>query len=264
MAADFKLKTASVELFKGIALFTPGGDLVYCIDPRKQSRWHLQLCAVLQEMLGLTEPPHFLVPCYTATIDRWIDPRTQQLQTFAEACPFVLRYQALLNAIFGVDDLVWQASQCPEGVCETGVLDSYRQQFPQLWQDHDLVVRYEKIEPQSLAESRENSTLSWSPLSQTQKTQGYVLRLFVAGHSGATARILKNLYELLEKSLQQPYTLKVIDIHKHPELAEANQIAATPTLLRVWPRPIKRIIGNLEDVDKVLQALAPPGIQHPH
>lgn len=259
MAPDSKHKSPQVELFKGIVLFTPGGDLVYCIDPQKQNRWHLQLCAVLQEMLGLSEPPHFLVPCYTATIDRWINPRTQQLHTFAEACPAVLRYQALLNAIFGVNDLVWQAARCPEGVCDPKVLDSYRGQFPQLWQDHDLVVRYEKIEPQSLSEARENSTLSWSPLNQLSKTQGYVLRLFVAGHSAATARILENLYELLENTLQQPYTLKVIDIHKHPELAEANQVAATPTLVRVWPQPIKRIVGNLEDIDKVLQVLAPPG-----
>lgn len=257
MTADSNRNTSHAEIFKGIALFTPGGDLVYCIDPHKQNRWHLQLCVVLQEMLGLSEPPHFLVPCYTATIDRWIDPRTHQLRTFAEARPFVLRYQSLLNAIFGVEDLVWQVSPAPEGVCELSLLNSYRNQFPQLWQDHDLVVRYEKIKPQSLSESRENSTLSWSPLSQIPKTQGYVLRLFVSGNSAATARILTNLYELLEKTLQQPYTLKVIDIQKHPELAEANQIAATPTLLRVWPEPIKRIVGNLDDLDKVLQVLAP-------
>lgn len=262
MAVALKPKPPNTDLFKGIALFTPGGDLVYCIDPQKQSRWHLQLCTVLQEMLELSEPPHFLVPCYTATIDRWLDPRTQQLHTFAEACPLVLRYQVLLNAIFGIDELTWQAAHCPEGVCDPSVLDSYRSQFPQLWQDHDLVVRYEKIEPQSLSEARENSTLSWSPLSQTPTTQGYVLRLFVSGHSAATARILESLYELLEKSLRQPYTLKVVDIYKHPELAEANQVAATPTLVRVWPRPIKRIVGNLDDIDKVLQVLAAPGELH--
>lgn len=88
------------QLFKGIALFTPGGDLIYCIDPSKQGRWHLNLCATLQEILDLPEPPHFLVPCYTATIDHWLDPRTQQIRTFAEAYPAVMRHQALLNAYF--------------------------------------------------------------------------------------------------------------------------------------------------------------------
>lgn len=264
MTVDLNLKTQPLELFKGIALFTPGGDLVYCIDPQKQTRWHLQLCAVLQEMLGLSEPPHFLVPCYTATIDRWLDPRTQQLQTLAEACPSVLRYQTLLNAIFGVEDLVWKEAIYPEGVCDPRLLNSYRSQFPQLWQDHDLVVRYEKNEPQSLAEAKENSILSWSPSRQTNESEGYVLRLFVAGNNPATAHILKNLYELLERSLQRPYTLKVIDIHKHPELAELNQVAATPTLVKVWPQPVRRIVGNLDDFSKILKVLQPSPTDYEH
>ncbi|MFM7558989.1 MAG: circadian clock protein KaiB, partial [Cylindrospermopsis raciborskii] len=60
-------KPSLPQVFKGIALFTPGGDLIYCIDPSKQKRWHLHLCGVLQQILNLSEPPHFLVPCYTAT-----------------------------------------------------------------------------------------------------------------------------------------------------------------------------------------------------
>ncbi|WAL62363.1 circadian clock KaiB family protein [Thermocoleostomius sinensis] len=257
MTADSNFTPHTLDLFKGIALFTPGGDLVYCIDPQKQSRWHLQLCAVLQEMLGLSEPPHFLVPCYTATIDRWFNPRTQQLQTFAEACPSVLRYQPLLNAIFGVEDLDWQAVTYPEGVCDPRVLNSYRNQFPQLWQDHDLVIRYEKNETRSLSTAQGNSVLSWSPSRQDDEAEGYVLRLFVAGNNPATAHILKNLYELLERSLQRPYTLKVIDIHKHPELAELNQVTATPTLVKVWPRPVRRIIGNLDDFTTIARVLQP-------
>lgn len=263
MNANLDLKTRQLELFKGIALFTPGGDLVYCIDPHKQNRWHLQLCAVLQEMLNLPEPPHFLVPCYTATIDRCLDFRTQTIQTYAEAYPLVLRYQALLNVIFGVENLVWQEAPHPEGICDPLLLASYRHQFPQLWQDHDLVVRYERIKLQSPTQAKENSMLAWSPTDQTQKTQGYVLRLFVAGNSSATARILKNLHQLLEQSLQQPYTLKVIDILKHPELAEADQVAATPTLVKVWPLPVKRMIGNLEDVSKISQVLSLPEVFDP-
>lgn len=259
MNANLNFQSSNLELFKGIALFTPGGDLVYCIDPHKQNRWHLQLCAVLQEMLNLTEPPHFLVPCYTATIDRCFDSRTQTIQIYAEAYPLVLRYQPLLNAIFGVEDLAWQEAPHPEGICDPLLLASYRHQFPQLWQDHDLVVRYERIEPQFSILGKENAMLSWSPIDQTPKAQGYVLRLFVAGNNTTTTKILESLHQLLEQSLQQPYTLKVIDILKHPELAEANQVAATPTLVKAWPRPVKRIVGNLEDIQKVAQALALPG-----
>lgn len=241
------------DIFKGIALFTPGGDLVYCIDPYKQNRWHAHLCAVLQEMLGLSEPPHFLASCYTATIDRWFDPRTQQIQTYAEACPTVMRYQTLLNTLFGVEDVNWKPASCPEEVCDVAVLAMYRNQFPQLWQEHDLVVRYERVQASSVA--KKGTQLSWSPVEQSPHPQGYVFRLFVSGSTLVTEQILQKLHHLLESTLQVPYTLKVIDIHKHPELAEVDQIAATPTLVKVWPTPAKRIVGEMEDLSKVLQLL---------
>ncbi|MCX7593371.1 MAG: circadian clock KaiB family protein [Fischerella sp.] len=236
------------QLFKGIALFTPGGDIIYCIDPNKQGRWHLHLCATLQEILDLTEPPHFLVPCYTATIDRWLDPRTQQIRTFAEAYPAVMRHQAVLNAIFGTGDLVWQSAPWQEGLCDRMVLTSYRSLFPQLWEDHDLIVRLDPWE--TVPYYQESATLQLQP-----NTQGYVLRLFVAGHSPGIERILENLHELLEQFLGQPYTLKLIDVVTHPEQAEVNQVTATPTLVKVWPPPIRRIVGDLDNVDKILQML---------
>lgn len=239
--------------FKGIALFTPGGDLIYCIDPKKRDRWHLQLCAALQDMLGLAEPPHFLVPCYTATIDRWLDPRTHQIETFAEASPLVMRHRALLNVLFGVE-AVWQTAVNPEEVCDPLVLESYRIQFPELWQEHDLVMQFQRTEAQPL--SARSSTLSWSPVQTAPNSQGYVLRLFVAGSSAATEQILLHLHQLLERSLQQPYTLKVIDIYKHPDQAEADQITATPTLVKAFPPPTRRIVGDLSDTNRVLQILA--------
>jgi circadian clock protein KaiB len=245
-------QTHALSTFKGIALFTPGGDLVYCIDPHKQKRWHLQLCVVLQELLGLSEPPHFLVPCYTATLDRWLDPKTQSLKTFAEGSPLVLRHQALLNALFGAD-LTWTPTHTGEA-CDSAVIASYQKQFPQLWDDHDLVIRYEKIEP--TPQSREGANLSWSPMNPEPTNQGYVLRLFVAGNIGGTERILRKLHDLLDQSLHQPYTLKVIDVQKHPDLAEADQVAATPTLMRVYPLPVKRIVGELEDSEAILRILS--------
>jgi len=238
------------QRFKGIALFTPGGDLIYCLDPSKQGRWHLHLCATLQEILDLPEPPHFLVPCYTATIDHWLDPRTQKIRTFAEAYPVVMRHQALLNTIFGTGELVWQQAPWQEGLCDRMVLATYRSSFPQLWEDHDLIVRLDPDIP---------APLYYPPVALVQqvqpKTQGYVLRLFVAGHGPSTERILQNLHQLLEQYLGQPYTLKVIDVLTHPEQAEANQVSATPTLLKVWPHPIRRIIGDLDNIEKILQML---------
>jgi len=243
-------KLSSPQLFKGIALFTPGGDVVYSIDPDKQSRWHLHLCAALQEILDLPEPPHFLVPCYTATIDHWLDPRTQQIQTFAEAYPAVIRHQTLLNTIFSLNQIEWQVAPRHEGTCDRMVIATYRSSFPQLWADHDLIVR---LDPSRIG--AQYSSTGYDLEQKSMTIPGYVLRLFVTGHSVNTERILQNLHHLLERSLVFPYSLKVIDVLTHPEQAEMNQVSATPTLVKVWPHPIKRIVGKLDDTDKLLHIL---------
>lgn len=241
-------------LFKGLVLFTPGGDLVYCIDPEKQHHWHLQLCLFLQSLLGLSEPPHFLVPCFTATIDRWLDPRTQTIRTFAEAHPMVLHHQALLNVLFNCGPVEWQIPPHPNEVCDPLMIASYRQQFPKLWESHELVAR---LETPALAPSSASTTIGFTTPNEAYaaESQGYVLRLFVAGNNAATERILKTLHRLLEAHLDQPYTLKVIDVYKHPEQAESDQVTATPTLLKVYPRPVRRIVGELNNPADLLRTL---------
>ncbi|MBW4550003.1 MAG: circadian clock KaiB family protein [Aphanocapsa sp. GSE-SYN-MK-11-07L] len=233
-------------LYKGLALFTPGGDLVYCIDPSKQGRWHHHLCSVLQEWLDLPEPPLFLTPCYTATLDYWFDPQTRQLRVAAEAYPLVLRHQAILNTIFATD-LAWQPVPCPAGLCDPLVLKSYQQQFPQLWQHHNLVIRSDALARKTLVDK----PLAAAP----PQPPGYVFHLFVAGSSLVTEQVLKSLHTLLGQSLQQPYTLKVIDVVKQPEQAEADHVTATPTLVRVWPKPVRRLVGGLENPDRLLYVL---------
>lgn len=241
------------EIFKGIALFTPGGDLVYCIDPSKRDRWHLHLCVALQELLGLAELPHFLIPGYTATVDRWLDPQIQQLKTVAEVYPAVSRYQPLLNAIFGTHDLVWQVADWQEERCNPVILETYRPQFPQLWENHDAIVRLDNQQQLSLTkvEQLANDLFNDSPLHDP--IRAYVLRLFVAGNDIATKRTLQMLHQILEQQLQHPYTLKVIDILKHPELAELDRISTTPTLVRVLPQPARRIVGELDDLQRAIQ-----------
>lgn len=246
-------KSKDTDTFKGIALFTPGGDLIYCIDPGKQGRWHLHLCAGLQEILNLPEPPHFLVPCYTATIDRWLGPQTQQIQTYAEAYPLVLRYQALLNAVFQTD-VAWQAAPVAEGLCDPILLTTYRASFPQLWEEHELVVRFERSLPTT---NLTEPSLPQSSSIQNSQTPSYVLHLFIAGHSAATERTLQSLRQVLEQ-FHYPYTLKVIDVTKHPEQAEIDQVAATPTLVRVSPKPMRRLVGDLDNLEKLLQMLTSP------
>ncbi|MGL5059871.1 MAG: circadian clock KaiB family protein [Microcoleus sp.] len=254
------------EFFKGIALFTPGGDLIYCIDSTKQTRWHLQLCVALQEILGLSEPPHFLVPCYTATVDRWLDPGNRQLRVAAEAYPPVLRYQNLLNAVFGTSNLVWQARS--DEICNPLAIATYYEQFPELWENHELVVKLAVGESRSdsgnvpatpellLPNPQPARLLRHTSIAESSETRGYVLRLFVSGSNPGTERTLQILHELLESSIDRPYTLKVIDVLKHPEQAEEDQISATPTLIKIWPKPVRRIVGEFNDVAKIVRLLS--------
>lgn len=244
------------EFFKGIALFTPGGDVVYCIDSNKQGRWHLHLCAVLQEHLGLSEPPHFLVPSYTATVDRWLDPRTQKAKVFAEAYPPVFRCQALLNVLFQTGDLVWQPAPLPDELFYPMVLGNYHHKFPELWKNHNLILRSEVREDDlkfNLTIGRKSNQLSFLP---NEEKKEYVFHVFVSGRTPVTQKTMQILHQLLEECLGVPYTLKVIDVYRHPEKTEFYQITAAPTLVKVWPLPVRKIVGNLENLDKVKQFLS--------
>lgn len=241
------------KLFKGIALFTPGGDLIYAIDPSKQGKWHTHLCVGLQELLGLSEPPHFLVPTYTATVDRWFDPESQQVQTIAEAYPAVMRYRTLLDTVFGLQGVNWKRVAWKEETCEPLIIESYRDRFPQLWQEHDLVVAYDRLQQRN--NENESNETEKEAIALVDPSVNYVLRLFVSGNTMATEKTLQILHQLLENRLHSPYTLKVIDIFKHPEQAEINHVSAIPTLVRAWPHPVRRIVGEWEDLDRVLQVI---------
>lgn len=239
--------------FKGIALFTPGGDLIYCLDPTKQKRWHLELCIHLQEILSLSEPPHFLIPCYTATIDQWLDPKTQKVQIWAEAYPPVLRYQILLNSVFATDGLIWQPASSPTVICDSLVIATYAADFPELWENHDLIIKLPGT-PVILETDPQPQYLLTSS-DPPPEPEGYVLRLYISGHSLTTEHTLQTLHQMLETSLPYPYTLRVIDVLQHPEQAEADHISATPTLIKLWPRPIRRIVGELGHVQDIIALL---------
>ncbi len=83
----------------------------------------------------------------------------------------------------------------------------------------------------------------------------YVLKLYVAGNTANSVRALKTLNNILEKEFKGVYALKVIDVLKNPQLAEEDKILATPTLAKVLPPPVRRIIGDLSDREKVLIGL---------
>ena len=242
------------QLFKAIALFTPGGDLVYTIDPNKQDRWHLHLCLCLQEVFGLPEPPHFLVPGYTATVDRWLNPRTGKIEVEAELYPAVKAYLPLLQVLFETKT-PWRLAPWQEEHCNPAILETYRKQFPALWQEKDLIIR---LNPQN-PKVKIFHPINLETTRQTVKSHprdGYILRLFISSDSLNIEKTLDIIHQVLEQGLSSPYTLKIIDITKNPEQAEIHHISATPTLVRISPEPVKRIVGDLKDPQRVLRIIS--------
>jgi len=81
------------------------------------------------------------------------------------------------------------------------------------------------------------------------------LRLYVAGQTPRSLAAFANLKRLCETHLKGRYSIEVVDLLTHPQLAEGDQILAIPTLVRKLPPPIKKIIGDLSDVEKTLVGL---------
>lgn len=83
----------------------------------------------------------------------------------------------------------------------------------------------------------------------------YLLRLFVTGASTRTAIAISNLRRICEQELEGQFDLEIIDVLEFPELAEDEKILATPTLIKSLPLPLRRVIGDLSDTEKVLLGL---------
>jgi len=79
-------------------------------------------------------------------------------------------------------------------------------------------------------------------------TGKYVLRLFVAGATARSRQAVLRVRQLYEDELKDNCKLEVIDIYQQPNLARDNQIVATPTLIKEFPRPVRRFIGNLANL----------------
>jgi circadian clock protein KaiB len=83
----------------------------------------------------------------------------------------------------------------------------------------------------------------------------YLMRLYVTGTTPRSVRAIKNLKRICEEHLRGRYTLEVIDIYQQPVLAKGEQIIAVPTLIKRLPTPLRRFVGDMSDVDKVLLGL---------
>jgi circadian clock protein KaiB len=87
------------------------------------------------------------------------------------------------------------------------------------------------------------------------KEDKWELRLYIAGQTPNSVLALKNITKYCKEQLEGKYTIEVIDLLKNPQLAEGDQIFAIPTLVRKVPVPLRKIIGDLSNEEKVLVGL---------
>ena len=85
--------------------------------------------------------------------------------------------------------------------------------------------------------------------------QTYQLRLYVAGETPKSVLAFRNLKQICEDHLQGRYDIEIVDLLTNPQLASGDQILAVPTLVRRLPEPIKKIIGDLSNTERVLVGL---------
>jgi circadian clock protein KaiB len=94
-----------------------------------------------------------------------------------------------------------------------------------------------------------------NPEDESPATQKWELRLYVAGQTPKCVQAFANLKRICEEYLPGQYRIEVIDLLKRPQLAAGDQIFAIPTLVRKLPEPIKKIIGDLSNTERVLVGL---------
>jgi circadian clock protein KaiB len=83
----------------------------------------------------------------------------------------------------------------------------------------------------------------------------WALRLYVAGRTNKDVKAFANLKQMCEQALRGRYEIEVLDLRERPELAAAEQILALPAVVRMMPMPVRRVVGDLSDTNRVLAGL---------
>lgn len=108
------------------------------------------------------------------------------------------------------------------------------------------MTRPRKSSPPTLAEVTSTGT---------PDLEKWELRLYVAGKTPKSLAAIANLQRLCDEHLAGKYTIEIVDLIAHPQLAKGDEILAIPTLVRKLPEPIRRVIGDLSNIDRVLVGL---------
>jgi len=105
------------------------------------------------------------------------------------------------------------------------------------------------------AKQRNDHRATFERAAQTAPEERYVLRLYVTGMTTRSAHAVKNLQTICDEYLRGRYDLEVIDIYQQPVLTKGEQIVAAPTLIKKLPLPMRRIIGDMSNRERVLLGL---------
>jgi circadian clock protein KaiB len=105
------------------------------------------------------------------------------------------------------------------------------------------------------SKSRHDTKAFEQALGAQPAAEHYLLRLFVTGTTPRSARAIQNIRAICEEKLHGRYDLEVVDVYQHPEQARPDQIVVTPTLVRKLPLPVRKLIGDLSDEERVLVGL---------
>jgi circadian clock protein KaiB len=99
------------------------------------------------------------------------------------------------------------------------------------------------------------STNEFEKAAAKRDPEKHVLRLYVTGMTSKSTLAIANVRKLCEKYLEGRYELKVIDIYQQPQMAKEEQIIATPALIKKFPLPFRRLIGDMSDTEKFLAGI---------
>ena len=99
------------------------------------------------------------------------------------------------------------------------------------------------------------STKAFEKVLATPPAGKYVLRLYVAGATDRSRRAILRARQLCDAEWKDHYTLEVVDVYQQPILARDGQIVATPTLVKEFPGPVRRLIGDLSNISRLLVGL---------
>lgn len=101
----------------------------------------------------------------------------------------------------------------------------------------------------------ENELDGFEEMERNTDNEKYILRLYITGMTPNSKRAVENVKRICEEHLAGRYELEVIDIYQQPSLAEGDQIIAAPTLIKKLPSPLKKLIGDMSNTEKVLLGL---------